>query len=1087
MSSDPEQQSSSSSSNYMNLIKLNQLKDALIESNHFERKINIDTNDVFRIVRMAYKDDYLIIFLSGYLKSCPNQLFQFYVQAKCPLYSYKFCYNNHIFENCRNNCSSLKTFVMPGLRNVYMQKYNVMKYKRESEATMISSNKGNKNVKPLDYFLKDINRVHMQTDLKEGQYVRFNEKQVCVDRQLKCYARDLSTIKDMFTIVLVEELKKEIVPVILCYDIETHSRGQKFSNALEDHVISISMVMRRNDKMIKTCLYYMKEGADDDLHDETNDDATVLGDIKYDNNVVNIVRFEDELDMLKAFFELLPVFNPDCILDYNGDKFDLPYMMDRIKTLCALRKNAPNREMAKRFKYSASGCNFDASKITKIVRYDLDPVDIETQVIHDKFTNKINNHLFGYYVHVDLYQFLSTDPEHSNLENYQLNTVAEHYLKMSKVDLNVSEMLRLYNDNCIKKIIEYNIQDSVLPIMLFLRLEIIDFLYTQCMLLYMCTDDLLCNISHKISVVFFHLCLTNTVTNKEGEEKPDPFIFNKNDLNVTSGRQNVRYNSFNNNSDNSGHDKNMVDLTLLNRKPIPAANIPKDAVKLCTTRPVCNYKGGKVLSPKSGFEKWVVTLDFNSLYPTIMMYGGICFSNLFIADDGFVYLDKNKNAINPKLLINLLDLRKKFKDRRDRYEIGTFQYNINDKMQNAVKRIANSIYGYFGIYFKVLANHITKIGRTKLVEAIKMIESMSESDEIKTQFGLSSVKFKVIYGDTDSCFIRVAFVENEITEHNRYETIKNMINDFVLKRLNDSWHGQGFKMSLENVMPSLILLKKKKYCYLNTENRIKYKGWLIKKDMPLFMRKTFRSVIDSFLRNHSVACGMELLLKLMSQYYDDFGKESTVLADYSFSMSYNEKSTSLKKRKSADGQRKPVITIAKHCREILFQSGSKNLPGNGDRIPFLLVDVKGKITEKSYPLALFDKNDSSLRVSWIKHVNILCNFMNELLEIFGNRPEFEYYFDKICSLYMSKQIYDVKYPVLVECKKSIKKKNEDDDDDVSCDDNDDDFDNMSEDEVINLQENNKLNTTRYQFRMYVKRPKKQLNHTKVVCRQCLQV
>ncbi len=108
-----------------------------------------------------------------------------------------------------------------------------------------------------------------------------------------------------------------------------------------------------------------------------------------------------------------------------------------------------------------------------------------------------------------------------------------------------------------------------------------------------------------------------------------------------------------------------------------------------------------------------------------------------------------------------------------------------------------------------------------------------------------------------------------------------------------------------------------------------------------------------------------------------------------------------------------------------MQSGTKSLPGNGDRIPFLLIDIKGKVTEKSYPVSLFGPIN---RVSWLKHMGILCNFMNELIEIFGadetTSLAFEHYFSTICAIYMQKQVYDVKYPVLTTSKKMTLKKDE---------------------------------------------------------------
>ncbi|AUV65367.1 DNA polymerase [Alphabaculovirus myunipunctae] len=1010
--------------------------------------VTIGANDVFRITRMVYKDGHLIVFFTGYING--DRLYQFYMETKCALYSYRKCYGMHNSDRCYYNCVSYKTMVMPGLRGVHSDRLNVVKYERNAQ-----NERHNRFC--LDYFLNDINRVHTQTNLKEGQYVRFLAQQRCVDNRLVCRFDDFDGIKELFTVVDPDSLKREIVPVIASYDIETHSNGQRFSNPSIDHIISIGLVVRRDNETIKICLYHQKAGVHDDMDQFAGGDGG-------DN--VMVVRFTNETDMIAAFFKLLPIINADCVLDYNGDKFDLPFLLARAKS----------------------------STITKIRRYDLSPMDIATKALFDKFNNELHTHFFGYYTHVDLYRFLSTSCEQNDVENFQLNTVAQHYLNSTKVDLDINEMLRLYDERRMQRIIEYNVQDCVLPIEIFLKIEIMDFMYTQCALLYLSTDDLLSNVSHRLTVAFFYNAINNTRFDEATQTYvDDKYFFNKSDLNVTSGRKRA-YND--DPSADAVVDSQVVDLSQLNRTPVDVQDIPADAYKLCHVKQRCVYTGGKVLSPSPGLKKWVVTLDFNSLYLSIMMQEGICLSNLFLGKDNYVYLDKNREAINPKLLKKLLDLRTMYKEKRDGFKPGSFQYNLYDKTQNAVKRIANSIYGYFGIFFKPLANYVTKIGRDKLMEAIVRIEEMSNRPNILERFNLSRIQFKVIYGDTDSSFIQVIFDENEIAD-NVDKVIRSIVNDYVLKELNAGW--VGYKMALENVMSCLILLKKKKYCYLNSENRLKYKGWLVKKDMPIFMRKTFRSVVDSYLLGHSVACGLKLLNDLMLEHHANFGKDNNY-SDYSMSMSYNEKPTGKKKKTTSttttttskkarvDPEAKPrkkVVTVAKHCFEILRNSGTDFLPGNGDRIPYLLIDVKGSKTQKTFPLKLFGPHH---RISWLKHIIIMSTFFNELMQIFGTRAEFEYYFRNICSVYMRDQEHDVKYPVLkpisvkpsTKSKRAAKKDSDDDDNDDNDDEVVEEGDNVGDDD-----EGIVLNHT-HQFSLYARLPKQSVfgEYKAGVCKKC---
>ncbi|AAR28848.1 dnapol [Leucania separata nucleopolyhedrovirus] len=979
------------------------------------RSARIVPTDVFRITRMYYRYGRLYIFMTGHVQSKPDRVFQFYHCSPCTLHSYKKCYNYHANERCRDDCRSYKTFVMPGLRDVYYDKVNVVKYTRPTVAPPAN---GRKQYDCVDYFLKDINRVHMQMGLIEGSYVRFASEQTVLDNGI----RD-GTYKDLI-VVDPETLEREINPVLACFDLETHTDCRRMSNPRVDFIISISLVVKRDNRYKKICLYYINRDTAVDLRFENDDN-----DAAADNETI-AVPFTHEGAMLTAFFELFSLLNFDYLLDYNGDSFDWPFLLMRSEL------------------YTSGAYDF-----TKIARYDLEPVAIETEQLWDKFQNKIDTHHLAYYIHVDLYQFLSNDPEQGDVENFQLNTVAQHYLNASKIDLKISRMIELYRAKRMRDIIAYNVRDSLLPIELFVKLETMEFIYTQCMVMMLCTDDVLKNISHKVTTKMFHNALTNTrrMDGGGGEPMPDPFFFDKSDLNVTSGRK------------SASNDRQLVDLTLLNRRPIPAAMIPPDVVRLCADRERCVYKGGKVLSPIPGMYKSVVTLDFNSLYLNIMKNEGICLSNVFLATDRNVYLHKNLDAVNPKLLEELLDLRTKYKNLRDKYDPSSFKYSINDKVQNSVKRIANSIYGYFGIFFKPLANYVTKIGRDKLSDAIRKIEAMSNDATILERFNLSSIKFKVIYGDTDSSFILVDYREDEIEPDRRNDTINAIINEHVLKTVNGSWN--GYKMALENVMISLILLKKKKYCYLNTNGRIKYKGWLVKKDMPIFMRKSFRNCVDMLLRRHSLGCALDNLRREMFDHYERFSVNN--LADYCFSMTYNENPSGNKRDGPSEPKRQRVISIAKHCVELLKSSGADFIPGNGDRVPYLLRDVEGNVTAKSYPVQTFDPQ--KMTVSWVKHMNILCTFMNELIQVFGNRDEFAHCFESICQLYMSKMTHDVKHPVLRDMtasllrektKKAATRKDADSCDEDEHNDNDEDDDD----------ENCQINYT-HQFSMYKRKPK----------------
>ncbi|USC25913.1 dnapol [Palpita vitrealis nucleopolyhedrovirus] len=960
-------------------------------------KYNIDPDNTFRIIRLFYdeKQGYLYTFCNSHVD---NKTLQFYFKVKLNLYSYKKCYDKHIFSSCRNKCISYTNFVAPGLEGEYLNKINVIKYERNKASPSDNAN-------CMDKFLHNVNRVHMQTPFIEGAYMRFKKTQTCENNYVNGSIErmfNLQYFDEDFELVDEKTLTVGITPVISCYDIETHSDGHNMSKASINCIMSIGYVVYKDEKYTKICLMYHKDCAE--IEETHNDDDTC------------VVIFKNEIDMIMSFFEIIKITNPDIILDFNGDVFDLPYILERLNKTKMLLK-----------------------------RYNLPGVPPITKLFINKLGNKVDTYYFNYYIHIDLYKFFSNDTSQNKVENFQLNTISKHYLNKNKIDLPWTEMVKLYNNQQLNLIVKYNVQDCMLPIELFVKLKITDSMYSQCDLHRLCTDDVICNISHLISVAFFYAGITNTrINSTTGREELDPYFFNKSDLSIISGQF-----KFNNKTDS------LTGISNLKRKLIPLKNIPKNAINLGLANQTVKYKGGKVIKPKAGIYKNAFSLDFNSLYLTIMMAVCACLSNIVLCEDGNVYLNQNKNAISVKLLNRLLNERSKFKKFRDNQNVSAFLYDLYDQKQNSVKRTANSIYGYYGIFYKVLANYITKVGRDQLRNAICLIENLSNDPELLKQFNLSNINFKVVYGDTDSTFVLPTFNYNEIIS-NETKTLQDVC-AYVESRVNNNFT-DGYKMAFENLMKSLILLKKKKYCYLNSENKIVYKGWLVKKDMPVFMRTAFKKAVEQILHHMDMNRCLQSLQSSFFEYYDEFGKSKPLL-DYSFSMTYNDNPG--KKRKEdidmcgPSPPKRRVITIARHCREILINKGTDFVPGNGDRIPYILIDIQGKVTEKAYPLRLFDH--TQMRISWMKHMGILCTFINELLEIFGDehKDAIAQCFKNILEKYMQNQLYDRKEAVLVKINPSkcgIKRKKPDDDCDEDNDNEDDDNnDNNSSDNDDDVQ------------------------------------
>ncbi|KAN0009712.1 hypothetical protein ACTFIU_007011 [Dictyostelium citrinum] len=214
------------------------------------------------------------------------------------------------------------------------------------------------------------------------------------------------------------------------------------------------------------------------------------------------------------------------------------------------------------------------------------------------------------------------------------------------------------------------------------------------------------------------------------------------------------------------------------------------------------YSGGLVLEPKIDFyDRYVVLLDFNSLYPSIIQEYNVCFTtiNRVKRDDGkweeaVPPPSSLEKGILPKVLHGLVSKRREIKKRmeQEKNKIIKAQYDIQ---QQAVKLIANSMYGCLGFshsrfYALPLAELVTRKGRENLQKGASIVNKMC---------------YDVIYGDTDSLMIYTG-----VGTFNEAETIGKEIQ----KKINDQYRGSVMEIGLDGIFKRLLLFKKKKYACL---------------------------------------------------------------------------------------------------------------------------------------------------------------------------------------------------------------------------------------------------------------------------------
>ena len=138
------------------------------------------------------------------------------------------------------------------------------------------------------------------------------------------------------------------------------------------------------------------------------------------------------------------------------------------------------------------------------------------------------------------------------------------------------------------------------------------------------------------------------------------------------------------------------------------------------------YAGGLVLEPKRGFyDRYIVLLDFNSLYPSIIQEYNICFTTVDHAScspdlDDLSNLQLPETSQPPGILPSeirvLVERRRNVKQLMKGVQPNTEAYLQFDIRQKALKLTANSMYGCLGFansrfYAKPLAALVTSKGR----------------------------------------------------------------------------------------------------------------------------------------------------------------------------------------------------------------------------------------------------------------------------------------------------------------------------------------------------------------------------------------
>merc|ERR1719230_746074 len=390
------------------------------------------------------------------------------------------------------------------------------------------------------------------------------------------------------------------------------------------------------------------------------------------------------------------------------------------------------------------------------------------------------------------------------------------------------------------------------------------------------------------------------------------------------------------------------------------------------------FEGATVLEPITGYyEKPIATLDFASLYPSIMMAHNLCYCTLVPPEQvknadpesitrtptGCHFVKKEtRRGLLPMILEELLAARKRAKKEMAEATDPLTQSVLNGR-QLALKISANSVYGFTGATVGVLpcleiSSSVTAFGRTMIDETKRQVEA-----KYNIQNGYAN-DAQVIYGDTDS--VMVKFGVDSIEEAMKLgQEAADMVSATFIKPI---------KLEFEKVYCPYLLMNKKRYAGLywtrpETYDKLDAKGIeTVRRDNCGLVRQVVETCLRTILIDQSIERATQYVKHSISE-----------LLQNKVDLSLLVISKSLGKGASAEdyAAKQAHVELADRMRK----RDPSSAPGSGDRVPYVITSgSKGmKAYEKSEdPLYVLENNLSIDAQYYIDH-----QLHQPLMRIFG--------------------------------------------------------------------------------------------------------
>ena len=404
------------------------------------------------------------------------------------------------------------------------------------------------------------------------------------------------------------------------------------------------------------------------------------------------------------------------------------------------------------------------------------------------------------------------------------------------------------------------------------------------------------------------------------------------------------------------------------------------------------YEGATVLDAQKGaYYTPITALDFEGLYPSIMMAHNLCYSSMVMDSKyenipgityetfGFYKFAQDVPSLLPSILLELKQFRKQAK--KDMAQsTGALKEMYNGK-QLAYKVSMNSVYGFTGASKGMLP--CVQIASTVTLKGRSMI------DETKAYVEKNFPGSKVRYGDTDS-----VMVEFDVGNRTGKEAIEYSweIGERAAEECTKLFKAPN-NLELEKVYCPYFLYSKKRYAAkLWTKGKdgnmnmdyIDVKGLqLVRRDNTPHMREVCKELLDVVLESSDTGPPKALALQRAIELIEGDVPNEKLILSQGLSDSYKAKgfSVSINSPDIKDINQAHVQVVRK-MRE--RQPGSE--PQSGDRVPYILIDTgdpKAKAFEKSEDPKYAKDNNLKVDYNYYfinKFLNPVCDLIEPLFE-----------------------------------------------------------------------------------------------------------